>query len=84
MKKPSKSKKIEEEKVHWPYVPFMVMLVEEPDCKHELVINETYKVVDTFTFCGKLYLEVEIMIRGQPRNVLYHESRFELVSSKAA
>lgn len=62
----------------YPECPFCVILVEEPQCKHELVINQEYKVVEIYKFNNKTYFVIEVNIRTQIRNIMYHESRFEV------
>ena len=62
----------------YPECPFCVILVEEPQCKHELVINQEYKVVEIYKFNNKTYFVIEVNIRTQIRSIMYHESRFEV------
>lgn len=66
----------------YPECPFCVILVEEPQCKHELVINQEYKVIDTYKFNNNTYFVIEVNIRKQTRNILYQEKLFEIKNNK--
>lgn len=62
-------------------IPCFVMCCEEsPHTSNHLEVGKEYKCVDTYEFCGKMYLLVEVEVRGEIKNFYYHESRFEKIN----